>query len=59
MEKLTVYGELCVDEYRTEWCYKATLDAYNEYLRSYGKPEVDKLDFKHEVNLPYRFQDMF
>ena len=105
MEKLTVYGELCVDEYGTEWntevdledeqvrniikilmlnggdtdvermclkeaypdiydildkaCYKATLDAYNEYLRSCGKPEVDKLDFKHEVNLPYKFQDMF
>ena len=40
-------------------CYKATLDAYNEYLMSCGKPEVDKLDFKHEVNLPYKFQDMF
>ena len=34
-------------------CYKATLDAYNEYLRSCGKPEVDKLDFEHEVNIPY------
>ena len=80
MEKLTVYGELCLDEYGVEWntdveledeqvgnlirvilfnggdtnvesiglketfpdiydildkaCYKATLDAYNEYLRS-------------------------
>ena len=40
-------------------CYKAALDAYNEYLRSCGKTEVDKLDFKHEVNLPYKFQDMF
>ena len=37
-------------------CYKATLDAYNEYLRSNGKSEVDKLDFKHEVNVPYEFQ---
>ena len=40
-------------------CYKATLDAYNEYLRSCGKPEVDKLDFKHEVNIPYEYQDLF
>ena len=40
-------------------CYKATLDAYNEYLRFCGKPEVDKLDFKHEVNIPYEYQDLF
>ena len=40
-------------------CYKATLDAYNEYLRSCGKPEVDKLDFKHEVNIPHEYQDLF
>ena len=40
-------------------CGKATLDAYNEYLRSCGKPEVDKLDFKHEVNIPCEFQDIF
>ena len=40
-------------------CYKATLDAYNEYLRSNGKSEVDKLDFKHEVNVPYEFQELF
>ena len=39
-------------------CYKATLDLYNEYLRSCGKPEVDKLDFEHEVNIPYEFQDL-
>lgn len=104
MRKLTVYGELCLDEYGTEWntevelddeqvrniikilmfnggdtdvkrmhlketfsdiydildkaCYKATLDAYNEYLRSCGKPEVDKLDFEHEVNILHEFQDM-
>lgn len=38
-------------------CYKATLDAYNEHLRSCGKPEVDKLDFEHEVNIPYEFDD--
>lgn len=105
MEKLTVYGELCLDGYGVEWntdveledeqvgnlikvilfnggdtnvesiglketfpdiydildkaCYKATLDAYNEYLRSCGKPEVDKFDFKYEVNIPYKFQDLF
>ena len=40
-------------------CYKATLDAYNEYLRSCGKPEVDKLDFQHEVNIPYEYCDLF
>ena len=40
-------------------CYKATLETYNEYLRSSGKPEVDKLDFEHEVNIPYEFQDLF
>lgn len=40
-------------------CYKATLDAYNQYLRSCGKPEVDKLDFQHEVNVPHEFQDLF
>ena len=40
-------------------CYKATLDAYNEYLRSCGKPEVVKLDFQHEVNVPHEFQDLF
>ena len=40
-------------------CYKATLDVYNEYLRSCGKPEVDKLDFEYEVNIPYEFQDLF
>ena len=40
-------------------CYKATLDAYNEYLRSCGKPEVDKLNFKHEVNIPHEYQDLF
>ena len=39
-------------------CYRATLDAYNEYLRSCGKPEVDKLDFEHEVNIPYEFTDL-
>ena len=105
MRKLTIYGELCLDEYGTEWntevelkdeqvgnliklimwyggdtdveciglkdafpdiydildkaCYKATLDVYNEYLRSCGKPEVDKLDFEYEVNIPYEFQDLF
>ena len=104
MRKLTVYGELCLDEYGTEWntevelddeqvrniikilmfnggdtdvehmylketfsdiydildkaCYKAALDTYNEYLRSCGKPEVDKLDFEHEVNILHEFQDM-
>ena len=104
MRKLTVYGELCLDEYGTEWntevelddeqvrniikilmfnggdtdvermylketfsdiydildkaCYKATLDAYNEYLRYCGKPEVDKLDFEHGVNILHEFQDM-
>ena len=40
-------------------CYKATLEAYNEYLRSCGKPEVDKLEFQHEVNVPDEFQDLF
>ena len=40
-------------------CYNATLDAYNEYLRSCGKPEVNKLEFQHEVNVPYEFQDLF
>ena len=40
-------------------CYKATLDAYNEYLRSCGKPEVDKLEFQHKVNVPYEFQELF
>lgn len=104
MGKFTVYGELCLDEYGTEWnievdlddeqvrnlrkviifncdtdvericlkdmfpdiyeildkaCYKATLDAYNEHLKSCGKPEVEKLDFEHEVNVPYEFQDLF
>ena len=39
-------------------CYKATLETYNEYLRSCGKPEVDKLDFEHEVNIPYEFYDL-
>jgi hypothetical protein len=39
-------------------CYKATLKAYNEHLRSLGKPEVDKLDFQHEVNIPHEFQDL-
>lgn len=40
-------------------CYKATLDAYNEYLRSCGKTEVEKLDFEHEVNVPHEFTDLF
>lgn len=40
-------------------CYKATLDLYNECLRSYGRPEVDKLNFEHEVNIPHEFQDLF
>lgn len=40
-------------------CYKATLDAYNKYLGTCGKPEVEKLDFEHEVNVPYEFQDLF
>ena len=40
-------------------CYKATLDLYNECLRSCGRPEVDKLDFEYEVNVPYEFQDLF
>ena len=39
-------------------CYKATLDAYNEHLRSCGKSDVDKLDFKHEVNIPHEFQEL-
>ena len=104
MGKYTIYGELCLDEYRIEWnaevelddeqannlrklivfncdtdvehiclkdtfpdiyglldkvCYKATLEAYNEYLRSCGKPEVDKLNFEHEVNIPHEFQNLF
>ena len=57
---------LCLKEYYPDIydildkaCYKATLDAYNEYLRSCGKPEVDKFDFEYEVNLPYKFQDLF
>lgn len=40
-------------------CYKAALDAYNEHLRSCEKPEVDKLDYEHEVNIPNEFQDLF
>ena len=40
-------------------CYKATLDLYNECLRSCGRPEVDNLDFEYEVNVPYEFQDLF
>lgn len=40
-------------------CYKATLDAYNEYLRSCGKPEVNKLDFEYDVNVPHEFHDLF
>jgi hypothetical protein len=40
-------------------CYKATLDLYNECLRSCGRPEVDKLNFEYEVNIPYEFQDLF
>lgn len=40
-------------------CYKATLDAYNKYLKSCGKLEVDKLDFKHEVNIPLEYHDLF
>lgn len=104
MGKYTVYGELCIDEYRIEWnaevelddeqannlrklivfncdtdvericlkdtfpdifeildkaCHKAALEAYNEHLRSCGKPEVDKLDFEHEVNVPVEFNDLF
>ena len=105
MRKYTVYGELCLDEYWTEWwtevelndnqigtlfklmmytggetnverlclkegfpdiydildkaCYQATLDAYNEYLRSCGKPEVDKWDYEYDVNIPYEFHDLF
>lgn len=39
-------------------CYKATLDLYNECLRSCGRPEVDKLNFEYEVNVPYEFQDL-
>lgn len=39
-------------------CYKATLDLYNECLRSCGRPEVDKLDFEYEVNIPYEFQEL-
>ena len=48
-----------IDDILDKTCYKATLDAYNEYLRAYGKSEVDKLDFKHEVNVPYEFLDLF
>ena len=105
MGKYTVYGELCLDDFGTEWwtevelndeqvnnliklimfnggdtdvesiglketfpdiydildkaCYEATLEAYNEHLKSCGKPEVDKLDFEHEVNIPHKFQDLF
>ena len=105
MRKLTVYGELCLEDGAGgEWyadvelddeqsrnlmklimfagdtnveyirlketfpdiydildkaCYKATLDLYNECLRSCGRPEVDKLDFEYEVNVPYEFQDLF
>ena len=40
-------------------CYKATLDAYNEYLKSCGRPEVVKLDFEYEVNIPHEFQELF
>ena len=40
-------------------CYKAALDAYNEHLRACGKPEVEKLDYEHEVNIPDEFQDLF
>ena len=40
-------------------CYKAALDAYNEHLRSCGNPEVDKLDYEHEVNIPNEFQELF
>ena len=40
-------------------CYKATLDLYNECLRSCGRPEVDKLNFEYEVNVPFEFQDLF
>ena len=40
-------------------CYKATLDLYNECLRSCGRPEVDKLDFEHEVNVPLEYCDIF
>ena len=104
MRKLTVYGELCSDEYGTEWnteveledeqvrniikilmlnggdtdvermclkeaypdiydildkaCYKATLDLYNECLRSCGRPQVDKLNFEYEVNIPHEFQEL-
>ena len=39
-------------------CYKATLDLYNECLRSCGRPEVDKLDFEYKVNVPHEFQDL-
>ena len=40
-------------------CYKAALDAYNEHLGSCGNPEVDKLDYEHEVYIPNEFQDLF
>ena len=40
-------------------CYKATLDLYNECLRSCGRPEVDKLNFEYEVNVPHEFQGLF
>lgn len=105
MRKLTVYGELCLEDGAGgEWyadvelddeqsrnlmklimfagdtdveyiglkeafpdiydildkaCYRATLDAYNKYLRDCGKSEVEKLDFEHEVNIPYEFQNLF
>ena len=105
MGKYTVYGELCLDDFGTEWwtevelndeqvrilyrlmmhtggetdveslclkeyfpdlydildkaCCEATLEAYNEHLKSCGKPEVDKLNFEHEVNIPHKFQDLF
>ena len=56
---------LCLKEYFPDIydildkaCYEATLEAYNEYLRSCGNPEVDKLDYEHEVNIPNEFQDL-
>jgi hypothetical protein len=39
-------------------CYKATIEAYYEHLRSLGKPEVDILDFEHKVNIQYEFQGL-
>ena len=57
---------LCLKEYFPDLydildkaCYEATLEAYNEHLKSCGKPEVDKLNFEHEVNIPHKFQDLF